>query len=396
MISLYNSVLGESPLDSPFAPKNKCGDILPLFGLIGDVATAGMQQESVERTNQLNAAIANMNNERMIDQFNQQMAEARYQYRKNREYALEDRDYNSPANVTKRLLQAGINPSSYFGQGSTQIASQTGVGVPSAPNLHSPTLQASNIGSMLSGAVGRAINAYNESRLATSVVRKNEATSNNIEASTNAVIQKLPYEVDKLKADSYKEGIEGDVARKNLDFLGKTMDLREKLLYGDLMQQDQALKNMQEDYRGMQLRNDITEITKAYQDKLEQANVALLWKKVDEVQANIGLINANQLLTIEEKNKKVEEVVNQKIVNGLGSIDYDVKKATKDVLINTAREELYSLEDARYERPFRMNREASGKAGQWLPDASTGYGASWLYQKNRKRDRIHGGFYHVP
>ena len=337
MIKIYNVVLRENPFDSPFAPKNKCGDILPLFGLVGDLMGAAMQQDNVNNTNRLNAEIAQMNNDRMVDQFNQQLAEARYQYRMNRKYALEDRDYNSPSQVTQRLLQAGINPSAFFGQGSTQIASSTGVGVPSASNLHSPVLQAGTIGSDIGGAVGRAINAYNESRLATSAIRKNEATSNNIEAETSSVINKLPYEIDKLKADSYKQGIEGDLARKNLDFLGATMDLRQRMLYGDLLQQDQALKNMQESYRGMKIQNDIAQITKAYQSKLNEANIALIWKKCSEVDANIGLIRSNELLTEQEKEKRIHDVVNQKIVNGLASIDFEVKKALKDEFIEQGK-----------------------------------------------------------
>lgn len=87
-------------------------------------------------------------------QYNQQMAEA--QLLKQRQWALEDRDYNSPAQLRKRLEEAGYNPS--LMQGAIQTANSP----VRASTTNTPSTSASNMaqyGSNQNAAVGNLIDA---------------------------------------------------------------------------------------------------------------------------------------------------------------------------------------------------------------------------------------------
>lgn len=354
MIKLYSVVLKESPLDSPFVPKSKCGAewVSSAIGAtaqtIGDIIgwlNNNNSNETLERMNRENIEFQKQTNLENREEnryllgreqaFSKQQLEAQNAF--NLDMWEKNNSYNSPVNQVQRLLAAGINPASAFGQGGqSSPVSSVGGSSPSSHPSNAVAPQNTFAPQPYRPDLGGAVNAFNQSMLANASVKETEARAHNIDLSSDLLDKSLNEQVKHWQNVAKGSGISADLAKKQLDFIGATMDYDIKLRYGQTLEQDQALKNMQEQYRGMKLQNDILNITKSYADQLNRAQIAQIWHTVNQIDANIGLINANKLLTDEQRNNEVQKVIGTKLDNGLKGINYDVQKSIKDFLVQDA------------------------------------------------------------
>lgn len=388
MIKLYSVVLKESPLDSPFVPKSKCSGAAgwqAAAAVFGDL----LNYTSQENANRVSEKIAHENmdmqdywNKKNMDEnryllgrneaFTKQMQELTNQF--NIEQWKRNNAYNEPSQVVQRLLNAGVNPASYFGSAAT--SSPVSSVSPSSPVSHgSNAVAPQNTFAPRAPQLHPeyAINAFNQSQLANAQTKEIEARAHNIDLSSDLMDKSLDYQVETWKHQAEGEGIQAELARKRLAFVGATLDYDIKLRYGQTLEQDQALKNMKEQYHGMQLQNDILDITKSYADQLNRAQIAQIWHTVNQIDANIGLINANKLLTDEQRNNEVQKVIGTKIDNGLKGINYDVQKNIKQFLIQDAQNRanigIWDAYDKWKYNPHGDNRPVSDQFGvDFTPD----------------------------
>lgn len=136
-------------------------------------ATNKANKQITEDTNATNLQIARETNEMSQHQFNKNMEWLQTQFAKEREYALEDREYNSIENQVNRAVAAGINPSAIIGNGSAahQTTPVSSVGAPSQSNFQAGYAQASHAEpttfdfSGLSEGIGHAVDAYYQNKL---------------------------------------------------------------------------------------------------------------------------------------------------------------------------------------------------------------------------------------
>lgn len=130
-------------------------------------------EDMVKDTNRTNYQIAQETNEMSQQQFQQNMDWSKEQFSKQREFALEDREYNSIQNQVKRAINAGINPAAVIGNGSAAYSTTpvSSVGTPSQSNFQAPHMEAGHVDpvhydfSGISESVGHAVDAYNNSRM---------------------------------------------------------------------------------------------------------------------------------------------------------------------------------------------------------------------------------------
>ena len=302
MIRFYDVVLKESLLDSPFAPRNKnvlsfgaaalMAGIAATASTIGTAANAASQAATNRKNQDLNEANIQMQretNKQNYEIFQQQMAY-------NTDMWNKTNAYNAPAAQVQRLLSAGINPSSFFGQGSQASL----VTAPNSPQNTAPQ-NAFQFGSQdfsgLSDVGWNAINALNSVRLADSEVRNKEALTGSTAFDTSFKKKAMQDNLKYINSLAKEKGYLGDIAREQLKFMRATQQYEIDLKFGDLNAQSKSYELLNEQLNGVKIQNDIAEIQRAFSKDLNEANIASLWNSVFKTKAEIGLINANTALT---------------------------------------------------------------------------------------------------
>lgn len=202
-------------------------------GVIGGIASlfgADSQSKNVKRTNEMNYKIAqeaNANQLQIARENNQLQLDAmRENNAFNKQSAIDmfnmEAAYNSPEAQKERLLAAGINPATLYGQGgsvggsanaSTPSAASSGVS-PSMPSYSVPTMQTPP--SVLNTMFG---NIESLTRSLGNVARSGLDAANQ-----NRVKTLLQAELDKMVAD--KEYIQASTAYTNVDKQLKQLELQ--------------------------------------------------------------------------------------------------------------------------------------------------------------------------
>lgn len=306
-LGLYCSPLGG--VTPPFGHSRKeIGTLVALGTLavgVGSVIAGASAQSSAneankqmtEDTNKTNLQIARETNEMSQQQFNQNMQWSKEQFAKQREYALEDREYNSIQNQVNRALAAGINPSAVIGNGSA-AHSTTPVGsvsLPSQSNFQAGYAQAGHVDpvnydfSGISESVGHAVEAFQNSRLInarienmyadTQIKRHQDLTT---VAEGLARVRKLYSENEALLqsaklSDSTRKKIEAeqDQIRQNMQYFEEVKDelVRGVRLGNNRVERETqhiGFKEMMEQYR-VDIQRDLADS----QISLNSANSAL-------------------------------------------------------------------------------------------------------------------------
>lgn len=155
--------------------------------------------------------------------YNQQVAEA--QLLKQRQWALEDRDYNSPSEIRKRMEEAGFNPALMSGMVTTANAPVRGVQGSTSPGklsdvsgIHNQTManimQAGQniVSNMVSGKQAELLESNKDLNRAAAIKEMSQAAYTN--SSKMRIDQLLNYEADSMKMDIQRKQFDLDVDRK--------------------------------------------------------------------------------------------------------------------------------------------------------------------------------------
>lgn len=406
MNKFLNCVLRESPLDSPFALRKKYdsgGDPLGagasvLNTVIGGLFSSGqasrnraLARELNEKniamqreTNELNALLqreANEQNYRIFQEGNQF----------NLDMWNRQNQYNLPSAQVARLKAAGINPYAVYGNGSVSEAG--GISAASPSQMQAADMVAPRADQAYYDDPGRgfnqamtAFNAFAEARLKNAQVKnletEGEVSRGRLDLDRSLGSTNIKY----LEELSKKEGWLGDLAKEQLNYERASQKYRLGLLMGDMRQQSENFRSMQVLRSGYELQNKMYEVQLAYAPKLNDAQLSQYYATVGQLKAQIGLINANKMLTDEQRETEIQKRVGVIIDNGLKGFDFKLKDEMKNITLSLAREELYEKEDNRMMRPFDFEHRMSGKAGQWFPVPVGEYEASKIYERNKKRD----------
>lgn len=116
-------------------------------------------------------------------------------------------------------------------------------------------------------------------------------------------------------------------------FVKATQQYEIDLKYGDLNAQQKSYELMQQQLKTAMLNNDILEIQKGFSKQMNQAQIAQMWSAVHRANAEIGLINANEMLTNEQRLHEIEKRVGTALDNGMKGIDNEIKRTVKQTLI---------------------------------------------------------------
>lgn len=326
MSKLFNCVMGE-PLCSPFAPRSKMMPLPPQLGaaaitaggslvnnLLGIGSSNSSNRQNIEMQRETNAQNYKMFKEQQafnVDMWNKQNA------------------YNAPVEQVKRLLAAGINPQAYFGAGGT-----TDAGSLTAPqaiaaqsprvNPYQPNIQA-----------GEAVNAYYQAKLMNASVDKTKAETRSTELENMLSEKSMQDRLEQLHALAKGDGWKADLARTELQYMQDTMYWRQKQLRNDiLLQQDQMSMNRESIYN-QRLQNGLAEVQLAYAPQMSQAQLSQYYTTVAQLKAQIGLINANRMLTDEQRRHEIIKKTGSIIDNRLKNFDLGLKNATKKFIISS-------------------------------------------------------------
>lgn len=375
---IFNSIM-DTVDRCPYTPRSKMvmaeGTAMALqagASALGNVLGLG----SAISSNKTNLQIARENNQAQRELFHEQMAY-------NTDMWNKQNQYNLPVNQVQRLLAAGINPAAVYGNGTMSEAGQ--LTAPNAPNLQQAHVSPYDFD--FSG-VGQAVNAYYQNQLINEQKKKTAAEAKHTEFMTLEGNKKLLPTLEFLNNQAKKEGVLGDIARSQLAYAQDSYYWNLKQLRNEVRAQDDQSRYMQKQSYNMELQNGLMEVQLAYQPKMSEAELRQYYLTGKQIQAQIGLINANMMLTNEERLHEIEKKTGTIIDNGMRGIDFKVKDAVKKYIIGQERERLYQMEDDRFYRPFEFNYKYQGKAGQYLPMPSGQYGAAKGYERNQKRDRF--------
>lgn len=333
MLKFVSVVLMECPLDAPFAPKMKCVD--PYVGaaalsaganILGGLFGYGSQSDA----NATNLEIAKMNQQsvRETNKLNEQMFNHQLAYNE-KMWNLQN-EYNSPYEQVQRLKKAGINPAAVFGNGSVSQAG--GISAPNAPQMTPPTLDYQKQPYDISGAFQGAVNAYQQSRLASAEVKKSEELTHGIHLDNEEKEKGMIDRLDYLKKLAKEKGYVGELAKTQLDFEVKAFNLRHALLGADYTMRLKEINNMQEQFNSARLQNELYKIQIAYAPRLNDAQLKQYYETVNQLKAQIGLINSNRLLTDEQRLHEVQKKTSTILDNGLKGFDVKLRNEVQSYL----------------------------------------------------------------
>lgn len=332
MNRIFNSVIGEVD-SSPFAPRSKMigeeligslvgSGVSALGSLLGLSSSKSANQQNIEMQREVNAQNYKIFKENQVwqeDMWNKQ------------------NEYNLPTNVVERLKAAGINPSAVFGSGSATPAGAVGA-------VGSPTMQAARVNPYqldLNG-VGQAVNAYYQNQYVNSLRKKTDAEQHQVEQDTLFAKESMADRLKHLSEIAKGEGWRADLARTELQYQQESLYWREKQLRNEVSVQGQQMQMNQETLYNQRLQNGLAEVQLAYAPDLNKAQLAQYYTTVAQLKAQIGLINANKLLTDEQRKHEIEKKCGTIIENGLKGFDFDIKKATKEYVIGSTGEDYLS------------------------------------------------------
>ena len=285
MLKIYNSVLKESPMDSPFAPDALCAPAIAaaapwitaggsaLSSLLGGIFGSSSQSSA----NKTNLEIARMNQQaiRETNQMNYQIHQSDIAQQE-RMWKLQN-EYNDPKNVVQRLKEASVNPATAYGNISTPASAMSVPGgsamQPETLNYQAQAYDPSGSFNSMAGAFQGAVNAYNQSRLATSAIKESDERTHGIsldnEEKSKGMMDRLEY----LSKMAKHEGYVGELAKTQLEFELKSFNIRQAMLGADYTMQLKQINLAQEQFNQARLQNELYKIQVAYAPKLNDAQL---------------------------------------------------------------------------------------------------------------------------
>ena len=319
-----------------------------LGGIFGGSSQADAQKEA-NRTNLQIARETNAANEKLWQN------QANYQT----QMWNETNEYNSPENQKKRLLAAGINPSAVFGNGS--MAEASNLSAPSANPAVGAHVEPVNYMAGISEGISNGLNAFFDSQLKTKEIEhrgyENKILNSDSIYKDRLNAQNLKY----LENMSKREDFLGEIARTDLAYYQAINGQRISQAFAATRMQNKQIQQLDESIFGQQLMNKLSQIQIAYAPKLNDAQLKQYYSTVNQISANIGLINANRMLTDEQRLHEVEKRVSTIVDYNLKGMDYQLKKETKKYVVDTYKSEssIKSMEERNWISGERLRRLSS-------------------------------------
>lgn len=322
---LFKGVMGEVD-SSPFVPRSKMNPLVAAAGIAGGASILSnlLGLGASSSANQANIEMQRETNAQNYKIFKENLAWQEDMWNKQNEY-------NLPSNVVERLKAAGINPSAVYGNGSATPAGSVG-------SVGSPQMQAARVNPYqfdLNG-VGQAVNAYYQNQYVNALRNKTNAETHQVEQDTLFARESMADRLKHLSEIAKGEGWRADLARTELQYQQESLYWREKQLRNEVSMQGQQMQINQETLYNHRLQNGLAEVQLAYAPKLNEAQLKQYYTTVAQLKAQIGLINANTMLTDEQRKHEIEKKCGTIIDNGLKGLDFKLKDATKKYVIQDA------------------------------------------------------------
>lgn len=330
---------------------------------IASIFGADSQTRNVKRTNETNLQIAretNANSMQIARENNEmQLASMRENNAFNRQSAIDmfnmEATYNSPLAQKERLLKAGINPATLYGQGgsiggtvnaSTPAASASGIS-PSMPSLVAPRMETPP--SVLNTMFG---NLESVSRIVSNIAR-----SSLDRASKQSTLAKLQPEIDKILADTANTEVKTkhENLMLSLDQIFALSDRSRKV-----RKELQEIKTLSSQFflnaakafeseANTELRKIETILTRTRNDLLkdqapiilqnlkEEGDLLRAKQKTEGTQQKANLANAWKAAEEAQTTKVMRDLqeTEQKIKNGILSFDFQKRDKGFDKEVNT-------------------------------------------------------------
>lgn len=332
---------------------------------LGGIASTAMQnsanRDAIREQNEANRQMVESTNKTNLDIANANNAMQYRQFKENQDWNLaqwnRENMYNSPAMQVARLKSAGLNPAFVMGNGSMAEAGSLQSAPPNAPV--SPTMTApqdqayTGDVSAYANNFATGLNAIMQARMVNSNIEKN---ANDVQIQRNIDLRnqdKHQFELQYLRELAKEKGYLGDIARQELAYRMASDGYRLAGLQNDIRMQKEQINNMQTQRIGYEIQNRMAEYQEAYMPQMQDAQLRQYYASIHEMNANVKLTLARADLTYEQKlhevEKKAETIARKK---GL-DISNEQAKGLKNVIINTAKEELkqakWNTEKARWD-----------------------------------------------
>lgn len=378
-MKIYDFMLKDSPLESPFAPKEKrwVAAAISAAAALGSAILGSASNNSTnnanEDINQRNIDLQREVNDKNIALQRETNAQNYQMFQEQNAFNLDmwnkQNEYNAPAKEVQRLLAAGINPSSKFGSSTpaSSVSSSQGIGSV-APHAQAPqgymSMRPTDF-SGISDAGVAAVNAYNSSRLANAEYRNKEALTSNTAFDTASRALKMNDDLKILHNMASKSGFESEYAKSVLSMYQYSMQYDKMLKYGDVLQQRQAIKQMQESILNMQLNNDLLKIEKAFRPQMNRAAYDSTIKGIQEASARIGLICAQRDMTQTQQYNEVQKTISTMLDNEMKGVDLHIKNEVKDVLVRDYKNRSKMLQ---YDASMQGARDVFGMFKGLIPN----------------------------
>lgn len=315
-------------------------------------ATASLIGAGVGGLSNVLGSMFGANSQKQVNAENYEHAKTmlRYQQQFAQDMWNKQNEYNKPENQVKLLTEGGINPSAVYGNNSMPVAGSVSLPSQSAPQGSAYDYQPamSEVGRLSE----QAINSYFQNRLL-------EAEKKKTEAESKTIGDLRPHQLEQLKALAKREDFLGEIARTDLAYYQAINGQRISQSFNDTRMQNLMQKQVAEQTLSYQLTNKLNKIEIEYRPKLNAQNLRNLRATFSQINASVGLINSNRLLTDAQKEHEVQKKVGTILDNGLKGIDYGVQKDLKrDIMEQT----YLNLEEDRRTKEFERRK---GK-GTWI------------------------------
>lgn len=250
-------------------------------------------------------------------QYNNQVHEA--ELLKQRQWALNDRDYNSPEQLRKRLEAAGYNPSLMSG------AIQTANSPVRSASANSPTGQSTNMSGFASAnnqAIGNILQA-GQSLMSTALNRKqietmdadiNLKNSQSVETLTRSAKTDQDRKFASDLFDNQKNALELDLLNKSLDSDLKTQQLETAI--------PEQLKNLASQRTLNEAQIKQIQASTTNQTKLTNSQIQQINQSINQ--------SAQTILNDKEKLREItQNIANGRLTQVRDTIRLEVEKTTK-------------------------------------------------------------------
>lgn len=352
-MKIYNCVFGA--VDSaPYTPRQARDPVSPLGAAAinagGSILSSALNTifgaKAQRDANRTNLQIARENNAQAYKMFQEQNAFNLDMWNKQNEY-------NLPSAQVQRLLAAGINPSSVFGNGSVSEAGS--LQSATAPQLQGATMNPYMPDFGLDNAASSGVTAFLQSQMnnAQRKLMESEANKNNADtAHTETLTQweeksqfaRLRY----LEEQAKHQGTVGDMARLSLRFEQDSYWHKLKAVRQDVRMNDQSYQMQEELLYQTRLENGLKEIQLVYQPKMNRAQLRQYNAIIGQIQSVIGLNDANAALSRQEKLTEVKRRTSIILDNAGKILDNNLKRKVFQFSVGMAQEQ--------YSRAFNDNR----------------------------------------